>query len=361
MARYTIELKDIVAAGHTIFDFRYPFYDENQRHAFEEKFIKHFFFREIGCETIDRFKFYLQDKMNTVFPYYNELFKAAQIEYSVLDNYKLTEEFTHTRENKGKTSGVSSNVSQLFADRESEQTQDRVVDTTGSVDTVGVDTEKTSSESTTAETTHSETNSKESTAGTTGSTSETTGTHSKNTTGSQSETSESIRKFLDTPQGRVDLSNPDYLTTLNHDNNTSQKSSEGSETGTDSQSVTNTGTNANETTGNSETDGTRNTTTGTSSEGERNSNVNQETTAKETSNDKLIATGHDEQKATQDNNTRTTMDNNMVEKHTLIRYGNIGVDTDSDMIEKHIRLQKTLRNIERMFFDDCEDLFMLVY
>lgn len=304
MARYTIELKDIVET-HNIFDFAYPFYDERKRADFERSFIRHFYFREIGCETIDRFKHYLNDKMNVVFPYYNELFKSASIEYDVLDNYKLTETYERKVENTGKSSGISSTVGQVFDKAESETKQNKTVDTTGEVDTVGKDTTKETGNETTDRT---------------GEVSTTT-------------TDQSVKKFLDTPQGLTDLSDSKYLTNLTQDNgNGTQTVSSEELTQTDSQ---------------------RNVDTNTT--------TNTETTGKETTADNVEAVSSQETKTTADNNTRAYTEGEQKESYTLTRRGNIGVDTDSDAIEKHNRLQKTLKNIEKMFFDECEDLFMLVF
>lgn len=328
MARYTIELKDVVA-NHNIFDFKYPFYDERKRPEFEEKFIRHFYFREIGCETIDRFKVYLEDKFATVFPYYNELFNAAQIEYSILNNYNLTEEFTTERVNKGKTAGVSSSVGQLFGNQESESKQDKVVDNVGNVDTLGKDTETETGTSVTD---------------TTGKT-KVVGSGDRTTNESVTEDKENVRKFLDTPQGLTDLSTSKYLTDLTE---TTENNSVDRDVSEESNSTQTT-----DTEGNSETTTTRN--------GEKNSLVNQESTGKETTADNVSVTSQEEQKTTQDNNTRTYLDSKQTETHKLTRIGNIGVDTDSDMIEKHIRLQKTLKQIELLFFNECEDLFMMAF
>ena len=47
---------------------------------------------------------------------------------------------------------------------------------------------------------------------------------------------------------------------------------------------------------------------------------------------------------------------------TLTRKGNIGVMTGSDLIKKHIDLQKELNNVINMFFEkECNDLFMKIY
>ncbi len=340
MAEYTIELRDVVE-NHNIFDFNYPFYDPRKRPDFEERFIKHFFFREICCPSIDRFKFYLEEKMLNVFPYYNKLFEAAQIEYSVLDNYKLTEEYESTKDNRGKTAGVSSTVGQRKTQQDGETDQDRVVDTVGNVDTVGKDTEQ--------ETTNTETTNHSTVNGT--NSSQTNGTSHTETTENEASNEHTVEKFLDTPQGLTNLSDSKYLTTLKDidtDRNTDRESMSDTTSG---QTVTGETSEVTDGNGNSQT--VRNL--------ERNSTVQQDSDGKETTKDKVVTTLTDEQKTTEDNNTRVYMEGVETEKHKLVRSGNIGVDTDSDMIEKHIKLQQKLTTIEIQFFAQCEDLFMMVY
>lgn len=345
MAKYTVELRKIVESGVKIFDFPYPFYDEKKRPDFERKFIQHFYFREIGCETVDRFKFYLRDKMDTVFPLYNKMLEATTIDYAILDNYKLTEEITISRENQGKTSGISSTVGQVMGTQETDSKQNRVTDTTGKTTTGGTDTETEKTETDTTNDSTSKTTTKDSTTGET--------TSTKTTDNTTTSTGNVVKKFLDTPQGLTDLSNSKFLTTLNQDTENGSQSVDGSEKVTGSSSGETNGSNDTTVsgTGNSDTDRTLNRTT----------NSTQDSTGKETTEDTLSGTVTDEQKSTHDNNTRTYVDNRTAETQKTVRVGNIGVDTDSDAIEKHLRLQRTLTQIERMFFDECEDLFMMVY
>ena len=56
MSKYTIELREIKNVRQTIFDFNYKFVDDETKNKLEEMFINHFFFKEIGFETIERFK-----------------------------------------------------------------------------------------------------------------------------------------------------------------------------------------------------------------------------------------------------------------------------------------------------------------
>lgn len=329
MANYSIELRHVIDAGYKIFDFKYPFYDETKRKEFEEKFIKHFYFREIGCDTIDRFKWHLEDKMNTVFPYYNELFKSASIEYDVLDNYKLTETYTRNVERNDKQAGVSSTVGRVQDSATTETDENKTVDSSGNVIATGNDKDNETGKQTTVK-------------------SGTTNTENNETVNETHETDKDSNvkdMFLDTPQGKLDLTNMEYLTSL------TQKVGNESESGTNNR--TSNGSSDTETDETSTTDTTRNAT--------RETEQKTDTTGNEKTVGKVATVSEGEQKTTQDNNTRMYSNGESKEEYTLVRRGNIGVDTDSDAIEKHNRLQKTLRNIERMFFDECEDLFMLVW
>ena len=63
----------IAEAAPLFFNFNFPFYDETKRAEFEQNFLRHFYMREIGLETIDYFMLRLEDKLNTIMPYYNKL------------------------------------------------------------------------------------------------------------------------------------------------------------------------------------------------------------------------------------------------------------------------------------------------
>lgn len=346
MANYTVELRTLVEGGHNIFDFHYPFYNEDKRREFEEKFIRHFYFREIGCETVDRFKLYLQDKMTLVFPYYNELFNAAEIEYNVLDNYNIKEEYTIEREGKENKGSVSSSVGQTY-DEQASETKDSSESegkTTGrtSDSRSDMETGKTTSEGSDTRTENSSENGTASSSG------------SNTSEGSESGNSNRKQWYLDTPQGKIDnLSKSNYITnfTENEDQTGKNTSAQGTAASESSSEISKNATSEGVTS--SEANSERNLTS--NSEGESNVDV----TSKNDSSSNTKFSG--EQRSTFDNNTRSETRGTQIEKSVYTKKGNIGVDTDSDMIHKHISLQKVLRKIELMFFEECEDLFMLVY
>lgn len=74
----------IEVARPQIFDFIYPLYDGIDKQEFETNIIRHFYMREIGLETYALWKFYLQNKMLEIMPYYNKLFEE-QFKYGELE------------------------------------------------------------------------------------------------------------------------------------------------------------------------------------------------------------------------------------------------------------------------------------
>lgn len=72
----------------------YDFYEEVYKPIFEEKFIKRFYFREIGVETIERFLINLETTLNEIMPYYKHLYQTTTYKYDPILNYDVTETIT---------------------------------------------------------------------------------------------------------------------------------------------------------------------------------------------------------------------------------------------------------------------------
>lgn len=102
MEMTTWTLGKMVEDGQEIFDFDYPFYSEERRKQFEQHFIEHFYFDEIGQETPARFKHRLKIKLNLIMPYWNKIFLADELEQRILDNYSVTETYESNTENSSR-------------------------------------------------------------------------------------------------------------------------------------------------------------------------------------------------------------------------------------------------------------------
>lgn len=96
MSKYTIELRHLHEdPNFEIFDFHYDFYDEELKANFQKKFINHYYFDEIGAETVSRWKHQLASRLNMIYPYYYQLYqtelKSKDIDFML--NKDLREEF----------------------------------------------------------------------------------------------------------------------------------------------------------------------------------------------------------------------------------------------------------------------------
>lgn len=115
--RTTVELRDIVGSGVDIWDFEIPLDgmqtngvpDHKFHEDFKKQFNDHFWFREIGFETVGRFKHYLRSRVLEIMPYYNDLYNSFIIMKGIEDpfgNVNMTETFSEI--SKGSSEGTSS-------------------------------------------------------------------------------------------------------------------------------------------------------------------------------------------------------------------------------------------------------------
>lgn len=119
MAQYTLTLKQLKENNVPLFNFNYPIFNEEYRAILEDKITRHFYFREIGFETIGRFLFELETKLNEIMPYYNKLYESTLLEFNPLINYQVKE--TYNKTNNGNIEGVSSNTSDSSSTSSSSQ------------------------------------------------------------------------------------------------------------------------------------------------------------------------------------------------------------------------------------------------
>ncbi len=89
-----------------IFDFDFPIFDEAYRTTLEKKIVMHYYTRELGYETVGRWKLALKTKLNELMPYYNELYESSLIEM----NPMYTHDMYKKRDNTTNTSGTNSST-----------------------------------------------------------------------------------------------------------------------------------------------------------------------------------------------------------------------------------------------------------
>lgn len=111
--KVTVELRELVENGVNIWDFEYPsFYTGEDKKAFEKKVIDHYYFRQIGQETVGRFLHYFRSKICEIMPHYIRMYESVKLMDDLdnpFDNVDVVETYKET--STGKTEGVSSATS----------------------------------------------------------------------------------------------------------------------------------------------------------------------------------------------------------------------------------------------------------
>ena len=92
----------IAEAKDQIFE-EYPIFDEEYRSVLNTKILRHYYTREICAETVGLWKLWLNNKMNEIMPYYNELYRSALLEFNPLNDVNITT--TRNINNSGNDSG----------------------------------------------------------------------------------------------------------------------------------------------------------------------------------------------------------------------------------------------------------------
>lgn len=118
MAKYTTTIKTLIDNN---FDFglkSYPIFDENYRNTLNNNILNHYYENEIGFETANLFKFYLNQKMNEIMPYYNRLYENQnKVLNEMFDNVDIKEDFIrNTNTSANSESASNSNNKNLFQD-----------------------------------------------------------------------------------------------------------------------------------------------------------------------------------------------------------------------------------------------------
>lgn len=62
----------------------FPIFDEKYRAELCKKILRHYYTREICCETVGRWKLFLSDKMKNIMPYYNQLYQSELLKIQPL-------------------------------------------------------------------------------------------------------------------------------------------------------------------------------------------------------------------------------------------------------------------------------------
>lgn len=107
----TPDVDTIISKVRTkIFNFNYPLPNnsEDKKVELETKIIKHYYMREIGFDSWGRFKLALNEKLNIIMPYFNDLYKSIEFQG---DNPLVNNEIVETKNSKSTNENTGSATS----------------------------------------------------------------------------------------------------------------------------------------------------------------------------------------------------------------------------------------------------------
>lgn len=298
------KVEEIIAkSAPLIFDFDYPIFDNDYKIPLEKKIIRHFYLREIGFETVGLWKLKLNDKLNEIMPYFNQLYESELLKFNPMIDVDV--KTTSNTADKGNTD---------FSQTDTKNTSDTETkkDVFSSAEHSAFDSSK--SGSTSGQSSSDSTND-----GTVTDTSTTSKTYDDND------------DYSDTPQGTVgNLNNLTYLTNARHKHGDSSDTT--SSKGTSKSTLSNKATSKDTT-----------------------SNTEQSTNDKTfNSTDSVDSSRKGSASSDVSSNTATSNTQDFVEN--II--GKRGGQTYSAMLNE---FRQTFLNIDKMILDELSDLFMTIY
>lgn len=78
------DIEDILDKSWSKIFSDFPIFDEDYRPELCKKILRHYYTREICCESVGRWKLFLSDKMKNIMPYYNQLYQSELLKIQPL-------------------------------------------------------------------------------------------------------------------------------------------------------------------------------------------------------------------------------------------------------------------------------------
>lgn len=118
MAHYTITIKTLKDNDFNFGLQNYPIFNETYRNTLNNHILNYYYECEIGFETAELFKFYLNNVMDLIMPKYNQLYLKQEIALqNIFGNVDLTEASNRENQSQANTSTNSNSDSKnLFQD-----------------------------------------------------------------------------------------------------------------------------------------------------------------------------------------------------------------------------------------------------
>lgn len=124
----------IAGSWNKIFTSKAPFFDEDYRSVLCSKILKHYYMREICCETVGIWTLWMNTRLEEIMPYYNQLYESAKIEFNPMHDVDLTRKHERnvdgTKEENGTRTETSDGKRTLTGNRDTDTTGNGTRNTT---------------------------------------------------------------------------------------------------------------------------------------------------------------------------------------------------------------------------------------
>lgn len=128
----------IASSWNKIFTSKTPFFDEAYRSVLCSKILKHYYMREICCETVGIWTLWMNTRLEEIMPYYNQLYNSAKIEFNPMNDIDLTRKHERniegTKEDNGTRTETSNSKTTLTGNRDTDTTSNGNRNTTSGSD-----------------------------------------------------------------------------------------------------------------------------------------------------------------------------------------------------------------------------------
>ena len=110
------DVDNIIAnSWNKIFTSKAPFFDEAYRSVLCQKILKHYYLREICCETVGIWTLWMNTRLEEIMPYYNQLYESTKIKFNPMHDVDFIREHKRTENetangNRDTTSNRNTNI-----------------------------------------------------------------------------------------------------------------------------------------------------------------------------------------------------------------------------------------------------------
>ena len=351
-----------------LFDFDYPFFDEDYKRQFETNIIRKFYMREIGFETENLFKFQLETWLNINMPYFNQLLESEKMKFDPLMNSYM--ETAHKKKNDREQNDLRNIDSEQNDLRNIDYEQNDLRNIDQSSNTHGTGNTE-SEQSGNVDTTQNSVTSSEQERDYLSDKDEThnidkTENQTHNTDNTQNENQFNRKLDSDTPQSRLQITTGEgigiieYASSIEEDkmnrqvegNESGKLDTESGETGSKNTDVIDN----EKTVSSSETDSSSNRKDKIDFQSQDETNVDSTTEQEDKYNSEKSEEDKYNSERTQED--RYKSEQNEMEDYFQKRVGKIGVQSYSKLLMEY---RESFLRIENMIHNELQELFMLVY